>query len=85
MTLEVKLYKKNVKFKDQNGEEKTGRNFYLNIGDEFVPINVCYFPNDKCEGRDPNFAGRVSLVSACAEWMPEKSRKQTSEGNERKP
>lgn len=79
MTVDVKLVKKRTTYTDKNGEQKRGTNFYLQVGNEYVPIEVVFFPNDKCEGRDPAFAGRMAVLSAIAEELPSKPLKTTPE------
>lgn len=68
---EVKLYKKNVSYKDKEGAEKTAVNLYIRCGDVTVPIEVKYFPN-KETGVDKGYGGRKAVVSAFAEELPEK-------------
>ena len=70
MTVEVKLVKKLVEYNDKDGNKKKGNNFYIHVGDEYIPIEVVFFPNDKCEGRDPAFSGRMAILSAVAEELP---------------
>lgn len=70
MNIEIKLVKKFVKYKDEQGNEKRGTNFYVQIGTTYVPIQVCFFPNDKCEGRDPAYANRVAVLTAISEELP---------------
>lgn len=75
MTVEVKLVKKRTTYTDKNGEQKRGTNLYLQVGCEYVPIEVVFFPNEKCEGRDPAFAGRMAVLTAIAEELPDKPTK----------
>ena len=77
MTVEVKLLKKSTTYEKQDGTKQKGTNFYLQVGSEYVPIEVVFFPNDKCEGRDPAFASRMSILSAVAEELPPKPPKQS--------
>ena len=85
MTVDVKLVKKHTTYTDKNGEQKRGTNFYLQVGNEYVPIEVVFFPNDKCEGRDPAFAGRMAVLTAIAEELPEKPAKTKPQQNEPTP
>lgn len=73
MTVEVHLVKKNVRYTAQDGAEKRAVNLYIQVGTVFVPIEVKFFPNDKCEGRDPAFAARVAILTAIAEEIPQVS------------
>lgn len=77
MLVEVKLVKKNTTYTKQDGTKQRGTNFYLQVGSEYIPIEVVFFPNDKCEGRDPAFAGRMAILSAVAQELPPKLQKET--------
>ena len=70
MTVDVKLVKKSTTYNDKDGTKKRGTNFYVQVGDEYIPIEVVFFPNDKCEGRDPAFAQRMAILSAVAPELP---------------
>lgn len=72
MTVTVKLVKKSVEYTKQDGTKQRGTNLYLQVGNEYVPIEVVFFPNDKCEGRDPAFATRMAILCAVAEELPSK-------------
>ena len=72
MTVEVKLVKKSTTYEKQDGTKQRGTNLYLKVGSEYVPIEVVFFPNDKCEGRDPAFAQRMAILCAVAEELPAK-------------
>ena len=72
MTVDVKIFKKEGTYIDKNGKEKPFTNFYLQANDKIIPIEVKYFPNDKFEGRDPGYQGRVSVLSLLAQPVPEK-------------
>lgn len=78
MTVEVKLVKKSVEYKKQDGTKQRGANLYLQVGSEYVPIEVVFFPNDKCEGRDPAFAQRMAILCAVAEELPPKPSNQAT-------
>lgn len=72
--MEIKLYQKNGTYKKKDtGEEKPYTNFYVKVGNTLVPINVPYFPNDNLDGRDPNYNGRIEVLKAAAEILPEKN------------
>ena len=72
--MEIKLYQKNGTYtKKDTGEQKPYINFYVKVGNTLVPINVPYFPNDNLDGRDPNYNGRIEVLKAAAEILPEKA------------
>lgn len=79
--MQVELFKKISKYKNKDGEDKTAINFYVKVGDEFVPIEVRYFEDKKNDGNDPNYRGRKLLLTAMAEILPEKQ-KTTANKNE---
>ena len=70
--MELQLFKKNVKYKDKDGNEKTATNFYLKCGDALVPIEVKFFAN-KDTGKDNQYLGRKSVLSAFAADLPDKA------------
>ncbi len=74
MTPNVTLFKKNVKYLDKkdNNKEKTATNFYLQCGDSLIPIEVKFFAN-KEDGRDNQYLGRKSVMSAFAQELPDKA------------
>ena len=72
MTVDVKIFKKEGTYIDKNGKEKPFTNFYLQANDKMIPIEVKYFPNDKFEGRDPGYQGRVAVLSLLAQPVSEK-------------
>ena len=70
---EMKLYKQDGTYKDkQSGEDKRFTRFYLQLGSTMIPIEPCYFPQDRFDGRDPQFAGRKEVLRAFAEPLPPK-------------
>lgn len=77
MIVEVKLVKKSTTYEKQDGTKQRGTNLYLQVGSEYVPIEVVFFPNDKCEGRDPAFAQRMAILCAVAEELLPKPPKQS--------
>lgn len=71
--MQVELLKKNGKYVDKkDGKEKSFTNFFLRCGDELVPVEVCFFPQEKFDGRDPNYNGRKKVLSAFAAILPDK-------------
>ena len=70
--MQVTLYKKNGTYIDKDdGKEKRFTRFYLECGDNRIPIEVCFFRNE--EGRDPVYASRKAVLSAFAATLPEKN------------
>ena len=67
----VNLYKKVGKYTDKDGKEKSFVNFYVKCGDKMIPVEVSYFPNEKCDNRDPNYSGRKEVLGAFAETLPD--------------
>ena len=78
MNVEVKLYKKEGKYKDKNGNDKRFVNFYISAKDKLIPIEIKYFPQDKFDGRDPSYQGRLSVVEMLADTLPEKEESKAS-------
>lgn len=68
MENQVLLYKKNRSY-EKDGAERNATNFYVKIGDELVPIQVRFFPNE--DGEDRNFRARKKLMSAFAQELPD--------------
>ncbi len=82
--MQVQLYKKVGKYTDKkDGKEKPFTNFYLKCGDALVPVEVCYFPNPKCDNRDPQYNGRKEVLTAFAAILPDKSNSSTPAQNTR--
>lgn len=75
VTMELKLFKKNVKYNDKKdgNKEKTATNFYLKCNDTLIPIEVKFFANAET-GKDSQYIGRKSVLSAFAEELPEKDK-----------
>lgn len=71
--MEVKLYKKEGTYVDNKTQkEKKFVNFYVKCNDTLIPVQPCYFPNEKCDNRDPQFAARKGTLEAFADTLPEK-------------
>lgn len=71
--MQVQLFKKVGTYTDKkDGKEKPFTNFYVMCGDALVPVEVCYFPNPKCDDRDPQYNGRKQVLSAFASTLPDK-------------
>ena len=71
----VKLFKKNVEYTNKDGEVKTATNYFVQCGNVLVPVEVKYF-EDKETGVDKHYATRKTLMSAFAEDLPERPKKQ---------
>ena len=69
----VDLFKKQVKYNDKEGKEKTATNFYLRCGDVLVPIDIKYFPDES--GVDKGYGARKTVLSAFANVLPDKEEK----------
>ena len=61
---QVSLFKRKVSYKGENGEEKQATNFYIRCGEEgdLIAVDIHYFPNPKCDNRDPGFLGRKAVM-----------------------
>ncbi len=83
--MEIKLYQKNGTYiKKDTKEQKPYTNFYVKVGNTLIPINVPYFPNENLGGRDPQYNGRVEVLKAFAEELPEKDDTKKSSVNPHK-
>ena len=60
----VDLFKRKVKYTGSDGKEKQATNFYIRCGEEgeLISVDIHYFPEDSCEGRDPGFLGRKAVM-----------------------
>lgn len=69
----VQLFKRKVKF-EKDGKEKEATNFYVKCGEEgeLIAVDIHYFPNSKCDNRDPGFLGRKAVMENYATTLPEK-------------
>lgn len=66
---EIKLYQKKATY-TKDGTERNVINFFLQLGNSRIPIEVKYFPN-KETNRDDQYLRRKSVMSAFAEDLPE--------------
>ncbi len=74
--MQVQLFKKVGKYTDKDGKEKTSTRFYVKCGDTLVPIEVPYFEGE--DGRDYQYNGRKSVLSAFADILPDKPKSDIS-------
>lgn len=68
---EVKLWKKQAKYVDKDGQERTATNFFVQCGGIMIPVEVKFF-EDKETGRDDHYRERKVLLTAFAEMLPDK-------------
>lgn len=73
VSVEVKIWKKEVAYQ-KDGVDKRATNFFLQLNDQLIPIEVKYFPQKKFNDRDPGYQGRVSALSLVAEMLPDKEK-----------
>lgn len=73
----VNLFKKIGTYTDKDGKERKFTNFYVECGDQMIPVNITYFENE--DGRDPAYSGRKMVLSSYAEELPERENKKTEE------
>lgn len=73
--MEVKIFKKVVKYKDSEGAEKTGVNLFLRCGtSSLIPIQVRYF-EDKETHKDSRYSTRKQIVESYAEVLEDEQEK----------
>ena len=67
------LFKRKVTYEDKDKNQKQATNFYIKCGEngELIAVDIHYFPNAKCEGRDPGFLGRKAVMENYASPLPE--------------
>ena len=71
--MQVMLYKKEGKYTEKETQkEKRYVNFSVKVNDPLIPSEPCYFPNSKCDNRDPQFASRKGALEAIADPLPER-------------
>ena len=69
--VDVRIRKKEVTY-NQNDVDKRAINYFIQVNDQLIPIQVKYFPNEKFGGRDPGYQRRVAALSIIAEPLPVK-------------
>lgn len=72
--MQVSLFKKISIYTDNAGQQRTATNFYVQLNDSLIPIEVKYFPGEN-NSPDPNFRGRKMIMSAFADTLPERQQK----------
>ena len=80
MEIKVKIYKKEgTYFSTKDNKDKHYTNFYIACNDDLIPVEVKYFPNPAFNDRDPGYSARFAVLSAFAEPLPEKEKKDIPE------
>lgn len=72
--MQVQLFKKISLYMDNAGQQRTATNFYVQLNDQLIPIEVKYFPGEN-NSPDQNFRGRKMIMSAFADVLPERQQK----------
>ena len=78
--MQVNLFKRRVPYVDKDGENKIATNFFVSCGDILVPVEVKYFEN-KETGRDDRYIERKTLLSAFADTLPERPKKDEAQAS----
>lgn len=79
--MQVNLFKRRVPYVDQkDGKEKIATNFFVSCGDILVPVEVKYFEN-KETGRDDRYMERKTLLSAFADTLPDRPKKDETQAS----
>ena len=79
--MQVNLFKRRVPYVDKkDGKEKIATNFYVDCGGILVPVEAKYF-EDKETGRDDRYMERKTLLSAFAETLPERPKKDEAQAS----
>ena len=67
----IRLFKEKKNYTAKDGTERTATNFFLQLGDARIPIEVKYFKG--ADGKDANYQKRKAVVEALAELLPLKA------------
>ena len=77
--MQVNLFKRRVPYVDKkDGKEKIATNFYVDCGGILIPVEAKYF-EAKETGRDDRYMERKTLLSAFAETLPERQKKEEAQ------
>ena len=80
MTVEIKVFKRKGKyFSEAKKKDVYFTDFFIELNGELIPIEVKYFKQEKFDGRDPGYAGRVAKLELVAENLPERNSGKTTE------
>ena len=67
MEVKLELYKhEGTYFSESKNKDVPYTNFFLSINGNRIPIEVKYFKQEQFGGRDPGYAGRMSVMSTFA-------------------
>lgn len=78
--MQVNLFKRRVPYVNKDGEERIATNFYVDCGGILVPVEAKYF-EDKETGRDDRYMERKTLLSAFADTLPERPKKDEAQAS----
>lgn len=67
----IELYKEKKTYTAKDGTERVATNYFLQLGDALIPIEVKYFKGE--DGKDPNYQRRKGVVDAFAKQRPTKA------------
>lgn len=68
--MEIRLYKDRKPYTAQDGTERIATNFFLQLGETRIPIEVKYFKGE--DGKDKSYQARKAVMDAFAESLPPK-------------
>lgn len=78
--MQVNLFKRRVPYVNKDGEERIATNFYVDCGGILIPVEAKYF-EDKETGRDDRYMERKTLLSAFADTLPERPKKDETQAS----
>ena len=78
--MQVNLFKRRVPYVNKDGEERIATNFYVDCGGILIPVEAKYF-EDKETGRDDRYMERKTLLSAFADTLPERPKKDEAQAS----
>jgi len=70
--INVELFKKRTTYKDKDGNERHGFNFFLKCGETMIPIEPKYFPNPETKV-DSRYAMRKEVLKSFATTLEEQN------------
>ena len=78
--MQVNLFKRRVPYVNKDGEERIATNFYVDCGGILIPVEAKYF-EDKETGRDDRYMERKTLLSAFADTLPDRPKKDETQAS----